>query len=68
MLSPKFLLHISEGAEAIANLLHNEILKAVVRRIIARLNNGDPYLLTQTDKWQIQTLQEAGYLMEDIHM
>lgn len=66
MLSPNFLLHISEGAEAIANLLHTEILKAIVRRIMARLNHGDDYLLTATDRWQIETLQESGFLLEDI--
>lgn len=66
MLTPNFLLHIGEGAEAIANLLHNEILTAIVRRIMARLNHNDDYLLTATDRWQIETLQESGYLLEDI--
>ena len=31
-----------------------------------RIGRGEDYLLTATDKWQIQTLQEAGYLLEDI--
>lgn len=31
-----------------------------------RIGRGEEYLLTATDKWQIQTLQEAGYLLEDI--
>ena len=31
-----------------------------------RLNRGEEYLLTSRDKWQIEVLQEAGYLLEDI--
>lgn len=31
-----------------------------------RLGRGEDYLLTATDKWQIEVLQEAGYLLEDI--
>lgn len=31
-----------------------------------RIGRGEEYLLTATDKWQIETLQEAGILLEDI--
>lgn len=31
-----------------------------------RIGRGEDYLLTATDKWQIETLQQAGYLLEDI--
>lgn len=31
-----------------------------------RFKRGDNYILTAVDKWQIQTLQEAGFLLEDI--
>ena len=31
-----------------------------------RLNRGEEYLVTSRDKWQIEVLQEAGYLLEDI--
>lgn len=31
-----------------------------------RFNRGDDYTLTAQDKWQIEVLQEAGYLLEDI--
>ena len=31
-----------------------------------RFERGDDYVLTAVDKWQIETLQQAGYLLEDI--
>ena len=66
MLSPDYLLHISEGAEDIAEQLHNDIIKRIVNRIMLRIGRGEEYLLTATDKWQIENLQQAGYLLEDI--
>ena len=66
MLSPDDLLHISEGAEDIAEKLHIEIVKRMIKRIMLRIGRGEDYLFTATDKWQIETLQQAGYLLEDI--
>lgn len=66
MLNPDYLLHISEGAEDIAEQLHNDIIKRIVNRIMLRIGRGEEYLLTATDKWQIENLQQAGYLLEDI--
>ena len=66
MLNPDYLLHISEGAEDIAEQLHNDIIKRIVDRIMLRIGRGEEYLLTATDKWQIENLQQAGYLLEDI--
>lgn len=66
MLSPDYLLHISEGAEDVAEKLHSEIVKRIVNRIMLRIGRGEDYLLTATDKWQIENLQQAGYLLEDI--
>lgn len=66
MLDPNYLLHISEGAEDIAEKLHNRIIKRIVERIMLRIGRGDDYILTAQDKWQIQTLQDAGFLLEDI--
>lgn len=66
MLDPNYLLHISEGGEEIAEQLHSEIIRKMVYRIMLRIGRGEEYLLTATDKWQIKTLQEAGYLLEDI--
>ena len=66
MLDPDYLLHITEGAEDIAETLHRDILDRIIKRIMHRLDRGDNYILTAQDKWQIQTLTEAGYLLEDI--
>ena len=66
MLSPDYLLHISEGAEDIAEALHQDILNRIIERIMIRLGRGEDYLLTATDKWSIEVLQDAGYLLEDI--
>lgn len=66
MLDPDYLLHISEGAEEIAEQLHQDIVNRIVKRIMIRLGRGDSYILTAQDKWQLQVLQDAGYLIEDI--
>lgn len=66
MLSPDYLLHISEGAEDIAEKLHGDIVGRIVGRIMLRIGRGEDYLLTATDKWQIENLQQAGYLLEEI--
>lgn len=66
MLEPSYLLRISEGAEEIAEQLHIDIMRRMVRRIMERLGRGDDYILTATDKWHIENLQQAGYLLEDI--
>lgn len=66
MLSPDYLLHISEGAENISEKLHNDIIKRIINRIMLRIGRGEDYFLTAQDKWNIQNLQQAGYLLEDI--
>jgi hypothetical protein len=66
MLYPNYLLHISEGGENIAEQLHSEIIRKMVNRIMLRIGRGEEYLLTSQDQWQISTLQQAGYLLEDI--
>lgn len=66
MLSPDYLLHISEGSEQIAEELHVDIINRIVDRVVARMDRGEEFMLTSYDKWQIETLQEAGYLLEDI--
>ena len=66
MLTPEYLLRISEGAEGIAEQLHNEIIRRIVQRIMIRLARGDDYKMTATDKWQLEVLQDAGYLLSDV--
>lgn len=66
MLTPSFLLHATEPAEEIAEELHINIMNRIIERILRRVERGDDYILTALDKWQIETLQEAGFLLEDI--
>lgn len=66
MLNPSYLLHAPEPAEEIAEELHQDIMDRIIERILIRFQNGDDYILTALDKWQIETLQQAGYLLEDI--
>lgn len=66
MLTPEYLLHISEGSEEIAEELHIDVVNRIVGRVVARMDRGEDFTLTSYDKWQIETLQDAGYLLEDI--
>ncbi len=66
MLNPSYLLHATEPAEEIAEALHQDILDRIIKRIILRFQRGDDYVLTSLDKWQLETLQQAGYLLQDI--
>ena len=66
MLTPEYLYRITEGAEDIASQLHKNIIDKIIARMMARIGRGEDYLLTATDKWQIETLQEAGYFLEDL--
>lgn len=66
MLTPEYLYRITEGAEDISSQLHKNILDKIISRMMARIGRGEDYLLTATDKWQIEVLQDAGYLLEDI--
>lgn len=66
MLSPDYLLHVSEGSESVAETIHINIINQIVKRIMLRMERGEDYLLTAQDKWQIETLQQAGFLIADI--
>lgn len=66
MLNPSYLLHAVEPAEEIAEQLHRDIMDRIIERILTRFGRGDDYILTPIDKWQIETLQQAGYLLADI--
>lgn len=66
MLTPEYLLRISEGSEQIAEYLHSDIINRIIERMMIRINRGDSYMLTAQDKWQLEVLQEAGYLLEDL--
>lgn len=66
MLTPEYLYRITEGAEDIASQLHANIMQKIIERMMIRIGRGEDYILTATDKWQIEVLQDAGYLLEDI--
>lgn len=66
MLEPHYLQQIVDGAEQIASELHEYIIRQIIDRMMARIGRGDSYLLTSSDRWRIEALQDAGYLLEDI--
>ncbi len=66
MLDPEYLLDIAENAEQITSELHSEIINRIIERIVLRIGRGEDYLLTAVDKWQLETLQEAGYLRQEL--
>lgn len=66
MLTPDYLLHITEGAEEIAAELHTAMLKEVTRRILEREAKGYGYILTAADRWRLESLLELGDLRDDL--
>ena len=66
MLEPEYLRRVSEGSEQIASSLHDYIIQQIIKRIMLRIGRGEEYLLTSSDVWRIKTLQESGYLLDDI--
>ena len=66
MLDPNYIEELAEGAEYVSADLHDAIINAIVERITARLGRGEDYIFTPTDKWQIEVLEDAGYLAKDI--
>lgn len=66
MLSPDYLKRIAEGSENISSSLHSYILNRIIEAIMIRLGRGEKYILTSSDRWRIQILQDAGYLLQDI--
>lgn len=66
MLSPDYLKRIAEGSEDIASSLHSYIIGRIIEAIMIRLGRGEKYILTSSDRWRIQILQDAGYLLQDI--
>ena len=66
MLSPDYLKRIAEGSEDIASSLHSYIIARIIEAIMIRLGRGEKYILTSSDRWRIQILQDAGYMLQDI--
>lgn len=66
MLTPEYLKRVAEGSENIASSLHSYIIARIIEAIMIRLGRGEKYILTSSDRWRIQILQDAGYLLQDI--
>ena len=66
MLNPDYIAKATEKAEAIAEAMHNSVIKQIVKGIMTRLGRGDDYILTPTDKYRIDALQDSGELLKDI--
>ena len=57
---------IANGSGEIAKNLHDDIINAVLKRFIDRMIRLSKIEFSATDRWQLQTLQEAGYTLADI--
>lgn len=68
MLTPDYLMRITEQSEEYAGELRSYIVRQIIRRMMNRIGRGEAYLFTATDKWQIDILQDAGILLADIRM
>ena len=66
MLDPHYLQQIADGSVEIAESLHGYIIQQIIDRMMIRIGRGDNYLLTSSDRWRIEVLQDSGYLIEDI--
>ncbi len=66
MLTPEYMAGIADAAEKLASKLHSDIMRLIIERMLARAGRGEDYLLTATDKWNIESMQQAGYLYQDI--
>lgn len=66
MLDPEYIRTITDASEELSSQMHTYIIQKIVERIMIRFGRGEDYLLTATDKWQIEAMQDAGYIYEDI--
>lgn len=66
MLTPEYITKITEQSEEHAADLRQYIVRQIIRRLMERIGRGESYLFTAADKWQIDVLQDAGMLLEDI--
>lgn len=66
MLTPEYLQAISLGAEEISAELHKYITGRIIDGIMTRMGRGEGFVISSSDKWRIEVLQEAGYILGDI--
>lgn len=66
MITPDFLNSIADDAGKIAATIHERIIAAIIDRLAARFERTGQITFTASDRWQIETLQQSGYLLDDI--
>lgn len=66
MLTPQQLTEVIDTMQPILDGLNAFISRDIIRRIMARLGRGEDLMLTATDEWQLQVLQEAGGHLEEV--
>lgn len=66
MLTPDYLWYVPEKAEKQAEELHNKIVSVIIERMMIRIGRGEDYLFTPIDKWQMDVLQDAGYILQAV--
>ena len=66
MLTPEYLQEVTDGAVDISADLHARIIAKIIKRLVIRMEETGDVVMTGTDKFQIETLRDAGYLLEDI--
>lgn len=66
MLDPNFIQELTDYAEQLSSELSGEVIQKIVERMIIRMNKGRKKLLSSIDKWQLESLQEGGMLLDEI--
>lgn len=66
MLTPEYMAKVADASEKIAHNLHKSILDQMIKRFLARLGREEAFIFTATDKWNMDTIQQAGFLYSDI--
>lgn len=66
MISAEYLASIADGAGEVAATLHESIIAAIIKRFAARFERLQKVQFTSSDRWAIETLQQSGYLLDDI--
>lgn len=66
MLTPQQLTEVIDTMQPLLDGLNAFISRDIIRRIMARLGRGEDLMLTATDEWQLQVLQEAGGHLEEV--
>ena len=66
MLTPEQIQAIADTMFPMLDELNTWITRDIIRRFLARLGRGEGAILTASDEWQLQVLQEAGGHLEAV--